>query len=310
MVAGGHGRAGASRRRARDHDRRPAGRHPAAHAAAAEAVDRDRGVRFRSAFVPNPSCCPSRASVAHGRLLAHQRCLEERGPLRRHAGVRRFLDPRHLAPERRVPHGAVRQVPQRLPGLRPRLVPHGVGPNGSRSSPATVAPTTGSTPSHNGRLTSSPPTRTRPWRPPIGYRGSSDRHHLGSRCSPCGPRSRRTGHSCPRERSTSMLRSTCDLHGVHRTTTSGNVSDKPRWVRMGERLDARVTRRDRRGSSSRQYRTLLSVDDGRSRASCERARPVALEHDLRLHVRQRAHVGGASPHAARRSPTGVRRRCR
>jgi hypothetical protein len=87
----------------------------------------DRGVTFANAYVNVPLCCPSRATILRGQYSHNTKVYGNREPF---GGCLRFrnsgpgeLDDRDRALRRRLPHGALRQVPERLPAAEPVVLP-------------------------------------------------------------------------------------------------------------------------------------------------------------------------------------------
>ena len=104
----------------------------------------EQGTSFSQAFVSVSLCCPSRTTILRGPVLAQHRSRDERRRERRVRDRarerRRALDDRDVAPRRRLPHRALRQVPQRLSERRERHV------RPARAGTSSTSPTRGGNP--------------------------------------------------------------------------------------------------------------------------------------------------------------------
>lgn len=215
-----------------------------------------RGVRLRSAFVPNPSCCPSRASFYTGDYSHTNGVWKNLGPF---GGVQAFDDSSTLATWLHDAGYRTGLFGKYMNGYTdPSMVPPGwsewfaflagdgrtyYGFNASRdgtlaSFPDDVYSTTETYQEVSAFISSTPPQQPlfAVWTPIAPHRPfiAEDRHADAA----------------------------IDLPPWRPPNyNERDVSDKPRWVRGIDRLD--VGARDAiDGDRLGQYRTLLSVDDG------------------------------------------------
>ena len=215
-----------------------------------------RGVRFRSAFVPNPSCCPSRASFLTGAYSHTNGVWKNRGPF---GGMQAFDDSSTLATWLQSAGYRTGLFGKYLNGYRdPSTVPQGwsewfafISGDGRAYY--------GFNASDNGRLKSFPPdtysTVETSDRVSRFIRSTPPREPLFAVWTPIAPHR----PFLPEER---YVDAPIDVAPWRPPNyNERNVSDKPRWVRAGERLDA-GTRAAIDADRLGQYRTLLSVDDG------------------------------------------------
>ena len=215
-----------------------------------------RGVRFRSAFVPNPSCCPSRASFFTGAYSHTNGVWKNQGPF---GGMQAFDDSSTLATWLQSAGYRTGLFGKYLNGYQdPSIVPQGwsewfafISGDGRAYY--------GFNASDNGRLKSFPPdaysTVETSDRVSRFIRSTPPRQPLFAVWTPIAPHR----PFLPEERYADAPIDVAPWRPPN--YNERNVADKPRWVRMGERLEAgsrAAIDADRLG----QYRTLLSVDDG------------------------------------------------
>jgi N-acetylglucosamine-6-sulfatase len=217
------------------------------------------GVRFRSAFVPNPSCCPSRASFYTGDYSHTTGVWKNTGP---YGGVQAFDDSSTLATWLQDSGYRTGLFGKYMNGYRdPAMEPPGwsewfafisgggrayygfnASHNGSLETfPETVYSTTETSQRLATFIRSTPTARPlfAVWTPVAPHRPFvAEERHADARIDV--PPWRPPNYN---ER---------------------NVSDKPTWVRRNDRLDA-GSRSAIDGDRLSQYRTLLSVDDGIAR---------------------------------------------
>ena len=102
-----------------DRDRRPARRHARVHGGGPEPARRPRGdlrqqPHLRGDLLPFPRLASDRALRTFDRRLQDQRALAPRAQLRKLRRLRRPANPARLAQPGRLPHRAVREVPEPL----------------------------------------------------------------------------------------------------------------------------------------------------------------------------------------------------
>ena len=220
----------------------------------------DHGITFSNAFVVELAVLPQPREHPHGRVLAlHRRLLEHRAVRRIPLLRRPTTTPSPRGCRRRVPHGAHRQVPERL--QRDRYIP----PGWDRWVAFYDAPAGGAyydyTLDVDGTLvaygtTPTPTTRPTCWparrlvHPPT---------HPASRCSCTSRRRRRTAPRRP-PRSTRTRFNGPGALAAAELQRGRRLATSPRGCRTCRSSPPRRRARsiERRKN---QYRTLLSVDD-------------------------------------------------
>jgi N-acetylglucosamine-6-sulfatase len=215
-----------------------------------------RGVRFRSAFVPNPSCCPSRVSFFTGTYSHTNGVWKNLGPV---GGMQAFDDSSTLATWLHDAGYRTGLFGKYLNGYRDASIV----PSGWDEWFAFMAGDGrayfGFNASHNGRLVGFPDdvysTVETYERVSRFIRTTPDREPLFAVWTPVAPHRPFTPEDRYADAAIDVPRWRPPNYN------EGNVSDKPRYVRVTDRLDAR-TRAAIDADRSGQYRTLLSVDDG------------------------------------------------
>ena len=215
-----------------------------------------RGVRFRSAFVPNPSCCPSRASFYTG-TYSHTNGVWKNGGL--DGGMQAFDDSSTLATWLHDAGYRTGLFGKYLNGYRdPSIVPPGWSEwfafmsGDGRSYVSFNASDNGTLTSFSDRTYSTVETYERV---STFIRSTPANLPLFAVWTPIAPHR-------PFLAEARYDDAAIDLPPWRPPDfNERNVSDKPRWVRRNGRLDA-AARDAIDGDRLAQYRTLLSVDDG------------------------------------------------